>query len=712
MDQRQFFLRDILTVVFKHSRLIIIFPIVVLAIVAALSYLWPPTYESVAKVKIMRGREVSQADTTVTQSQQAVTLAQLSVEDVNSEIELMHSKDVLEATVLALNLHEDPGFPYGTGPSAMFVKGLRSAIQGVLSVFGLAGDADPVQQAMQDLDNRLITEHIRDSFVIEAALRLGPKWVTAQVDPDGMVVLDSDLELMKARAADDPTVNVAAYEASLNEQRMEQSQYILNVLIQKYVDHHIQVYRNPKSEPFFAKRRKMTQDELSQMQDELQKFRDEADIAMLDKQKELLLEGYTEALRVLAQLEESERIIDATDLDSSVISTLASETDSTVVREMQLRLLELVLERNRVLNSLGENHPTVQSLRQQVSKAQTDLIEAIATTKELTITKRDSVLAKLKDLNRREAEHARLEKEVEILTSNYEFYREKQEDAAVADQLALEQVSNVRVASTPTEPTEPVFPRKGLNMVLALIGGIVAALALAFFLDYLDHGVKTPEDIEYYLGIPPMASFFNRPGEPLNKGECERLSVMLDQMAGSDESSMIQVTSSLRGESAPQVARGLADAYGNDPEGSVLLLDLTGEAGGRSASAGITDVLTGQANMAEVFETGEAVTVVGRGAHSDGAFLWGTAQMKELVASLRGRYKYIVVNSGPVMGSHDALKLARHSDAVLMVIKADSTRREVVDRAVDMFADNKERVVGAVLTERTQKIPQAVYRRI
>jgi hypothetical protein len=29
-----------------------------------------------------------------------------------------------------------------------------------------------------------------------------------------------------------------------------------------------------------------------------------------------------------------------------------------------------------------------------------------------------------------------------------------------------------------------------------------------------------------------------------------------------------------------------------------------------------------------------------------------------------------------------------------------------------MYGDNRSRVVGAVLTERTQKIPQAVYRRI
>lgn len=709
MDQRQFFLRDILTVVFKHLKLLIFFPIFVLIVVTAVSYLWPPTFESIGKVKIMRGREVAQADVTVTQTTQAMSLSQLSIEDVNSEIELMRSKDVLEATVLALNLHEDPSFPYGDGMAAGVFDFARTVLRQILYATGLLGPRSPVQEAMDDLDERLVTTAIRDSHVIEARLRLGKHIHEVRVDAEGKVVVESE---MARRELEDVEFNRAEYEAAAVNAKMEQTQVILHVLLQKYIRHHIDVFRNPKSEPFFQKRRQEMQDALEVAQNDLQAYQNDKSIAMLEQQKENLIAAYTDAIRVLAQLEESESAVKGEDLDASMISTLASETDSTVVREMQLRLLELLLEQNRMEKSLGDSHPNLSAQRAQVADAQEDLILAIATTKEMLQRKRDNVLAELKVLNDTEAELRRKQKEVEILTQNYEFYRQKQEEAAVADRLAIEQVSNVRIASTPTRPTDPVYPRKGLNMVLALIGGAVAALALAFFLDYLDHGIKTPEDIEHHLKLAPLASFFNRAGETLNKGEAERLSVMLDQFHGGEGASVYEITSAIRGENAPQVARALADAYGNDPEGSVLLVDFTGEAGARGG-AGLTDVVTGQATFNEVFTGETSVTIVGRGSHGEAAtYLWGSTQMRKVMDDLKARYKYIILSTGPVMSSHDTIKLAKYADAVLLVVKADSTRREVAARAVELFGENRERVVGAVLTERTQKIPQAVYRRI
>ena len=111
MDQRQFFLRDILTVIFKHLTLLIVLPLVILAVVFVGNYVWPPTFESEAKVRLMRGREVSQTDPTVTQTQQGVTMIQMGIEDINSEVELLHSRDVLLSVVKRLNLDETD-FPY------------------------------------------------------------------------------------------------------------------------------------------------------------------------------------------------------------------------------------------------------------------------------------------------------------------------------------------------------------------------------------------------------------------------------------------------------------------------------------------------------------------------------------------------------------------------------------------------------------------------
>ena len=671
MDQRQFFLRDVLNVIFKHLRLLLFFPVAVVLVVIVGSYIWPPTYESTAKVKVTRGREIAQTDPTVTGG--SMMLSQLSSEDVNSEIEMMHSEDVLLATVtspeFSPKLFEDPDFPYSSGPVAALMRTVGVAVRTAFELVGLVSPRTAEQRAMEELDDRLETELVRDSFVIEARLRMGNR---------------------------------------------EKAQKILEVLLAEHKKHHIDTFASPDSVKYFDELLQNSDKELKAAQTDLQTFQELNEISLLDTQKALLLANYTDAPRVLAQLEEAQNIISGDDVDSSVISTLSSETDSTVVREMQLRLLELLLERNRVQNSLGENHPTLQSLREQVRNAQADLIEAIGTTKELTMSKRDRVLAELQKLNSTKAELDEKMRSVEFLTQNYGFYWSKREEAVVADAMTKNNVSNIKLISEPNLPAEPLFPKKLPNILIGLVAGIFGALALAFVFDYLDHGLKTPEDLEAYLKTAPLASFFNRPGERLNKQEAERLALLLDTFGEKGGKSIaLQVTSAIPGEGAGQVASALADAYSADPVGRTLLIDLTGEAGGRSAGAGITDVLLNQANIDDVFRSEGTLTVVGRGGGGDSStYLWGSESMSHLVEELRKRYKHIIFSVPPVLRSHDALKLANNVDGVVMVVRADSTRREVVARALEMYGDNRSRVVGAVLTERTQKIPQAVYRRI
>jgi len=672
MDQRQFFLRDVLNVIFKHLRLLLLFPVAVIAVVIVGSYIWPATYESLAKVKVTRGREIAQADPTVTGSN-GMMLTQLTSEDVNSEIEMMHSEDVLFATVTSPAfdppLYKDPNFPYNSGPIAALMKTAGVAIRAGFELVGLVSPRTAEQAAMEELDDRLETELVRDSFVIEVRLRMGNR---------------------------------------------EKAQKILEVLLAEHKKHHIETFANPDSIKYFDELLTEADTKLKAAQADLQTFREDNEISLLDTQKALLLANYTDAQRVLAQLEEAQNIISGEDLDSSVISTLSSETDSTVVREMQLRLLELLLERNRVQNSLGENHPTLQSLREQVRKAQQDLIEAIATTKELTSSKRDRVLAELQKLNATKTTLDEKEKNVQLLTQNYEFYWGKREEAVVADAMSKNNVSNIKLISEPNLPAEPLYPRKVPNILIGLVAGVLGALLLAFLFDYLDHGLKTPEDLEAHLHLAPMASFFNKPGERLNKSEAERLALLLDTFSDrSGKAITVQVTSAIPGEGAPQVAAAITEAYSVDPVGRTLLVDLTGEAGGKSAGKGITDVLLNQASLDEVFKSDGPLTIVGRGNGGESStYLWGSDSMVHLLEELRRRYKRIIFSVPPVLRSHDALKLAGNVDDIVIVVRADSTRREVVTRALDMFGENRSRVVGAVLTERTQKIPQAVYRRI
>ncbi len=79
---------------------------------------------------------------------------------------------------------------------------------------------------------------------------------------------------------------------------------------------------------------------------------------------------------------------------------------------------------------------------------------------------------------------------------------------------------------------------------------------------------------------------------------------------------------------------------------------------------------------------------------------------------MRKRYRHIVFHVGPVLQSHDALQLAGYTDGIVVTIKSDATRREVVVRAKSVLKEVEDKIVGAVMTQRRQTIPSAVYRRI
>ncbi|KGP75336.1 lipopolysaccharide biosynthesis protein, partial [Desulfosporosinus sp. Tol-M] len=49
-----------------------------------------------------------------------------------------------------------------------------------------------------------------------------------------------------------------------------------------------------------------------------------------------------------------------------------------------------------------------------------------------------------------------------------------------------------------------VKPNKKLNVLLAFVVGLMAAVGLAFLLEFLDNTIKTSSDVEELLGIPVL----------------------------------------------------------------------------------------------------------------------------------------------------------------------------------------------------------------
>ncbi|MCR6108138.1 capsular biosynthesis protein [Salipaludibacillus agaradhaerens] len=69
-------------------------------------------------------------------------------------------------------------------------------------------------------------------------------------------------------------------------------------------------------------------------------------------------------------------------------------------------------------------------------------------------------------------------------------------------------VDNVSILSSAelVESSSPISPNPPLNMAIAFVVGLMAAVGIAFILEFLDNTIKTEDDVEDKLGIPVLAS--------------------------------------------------------------------------------------------------------------------------------------------------------------------------------------------------------------
>ncbi|HRI89599.1 MAG TPA: GNVR domain-containing protein, partial [Candidatus Hydrogenedentes bacterium] len=610
------------------------------------------TYESIAKVQLLRGRETLQTTTPLVDSS-TTPLISMTEEDLNSEIQIIYSDDVLRAVVEEVKL-ADQGFGGGGSGARAIVSGARDAVNGLQVMLGLRKKPDAVEGAVEALRGAIAVNAIKDSYTMEIRCRMGA--------PD--------------RASE-----------------------VLTSLLKHYKAKHDEVFRTPESATEVLELKlDEARAEWVATQEALKQFRETNNVYGLEDERKILIEQYTKAKNLATQLAEigtvSPDAVEKSD-DSTIMAQLSRETESSVITELRLRLLELLLRRNEQVTSKGPNHPDVIGVNKQIEQAVNRLNDAITNAVASSQKQISELETRLKALNSVIDQHDALQEEATIKQDSYTSFASGVQQARVNSQLSLAGINNIVVVSSPSLPSNPIRPRKMFNLLLGFIGGLVGAIGLAFFLDYLDHGLKTPEDIEHYLGVPPVGSFFKASGGKLDAGEAQRVGAIIDALSADQPLQLIQVTSSVPGENASAVARGLAEVFADDPAGPTLLIDLVGDGIKEAPSGrGLFDlVLNGGGNLEEYVANVGALYVMGKGSKKDcPTYMWKSERMKNLINELRARFTRVVIHVSPVLSSGDAVNLARLADGIVVAVKADSTRREVVMRAIELLAESKGRV--------------------
>ncbi len=85
------------------------------------------------------------------------------------------------------------------------------------------------------------------------------------------------------------------------------------------------------------------------------------------------------------------------------------------------------------------------------------------------------------------------------------------------------------------------------------------------------------------------------------------------------------------------------------------------------------------------------------------ATLFFSPRVKELVTSLREQFDFILLDTAPVLLFPDARLWGKHSDGVVLVVRAGATTREGALAACQRFAEDGVAVLGTILNDWTPK---------
>ena len=87
-------------------------------------------------------------------------------------------------------------------------------------------------------------------------------------------------------------------------------------------------------------------------------------------------------------------------------------------------------------------------------------------------------------------------------------------------------------------------------------------------------------------------------------------------------------------------------------------------------------------------------------------------RMRMRLSELRSEFDYVLIDCPSMSVSNEAVSLGSAADGVVLVLKANSTRKDRARNAVRDIQAAKVKVLGAVLNQRTFPIPDKLYNKL
>lgn len=254
----------------------------------------------------------------------------------------------------------------------------------------------------------------------------------------------------------------------------------------------------------------------------LQRYRQRAGIIAIDQQRGISAQRIGELNKAYLDAQAARLAIEARLREMQALTRSAAWSPSAVVlvnnpliQKFREEVAGLEVQLSKASKVYKEKHPEVLKIRSQIDQVNERILAEVqvvlrATEAEYRLAKNreDTMFRRLnaakqevQDLSEKEVQYGVLARETSSNQQLYDMVLKRAKEAGLSGGL---EATNVHIVEEAIVPKLPVAPRKARNILLAAAVGLFLGIGLAFFLEYYDTSIRTPDEVERYLGLPTL----------------------------------------------------------------------------------------------------------------------------------------------------------------------------------------------------------------
>jgi capsular exopolysaccharide synthesis family protein len=710
-------LRDYWLTLVKHRKLILTALLAVLT--ASLIYLFTavPVYRATTQILIER------ANPNIFSAQEMFAIDPSGQDFYQTQYKVLESRAIARDVINRLRLDRHPEY--------------QTSVNGGFSLFA------PLKW-ISDLFSDQIHGDDKSSRTYEA---------TQPADNVSAMKPESDSELIKAfhdRLKIQPVRNSRIVEISFESIDPRLAALGANTVAQAYIDWNLglRIKSSQSASLFLDEQVKQAKQRLEASEQAIQQYREKYGVSLMaiktddgrqsqDLSRQRLSKVNSQLLDATNRRIEAEiKYRKALDLikDSETADSIPEVAMSPVIISMKDKEVQMIREKTVKAGKYGPKHPEMVALNEELENLRKlkkqeikNIVDSLKANYDISLKQERQLSQALQasegeTINRDKIaiQFQVLQQEAESNRQLYDLLLKRLKESSVTEE---NRTVNIHIIDRAEVPVKAAWPPKTKGMLLALVIGLMLGVGLAFFAEFIDDTVKSPDDIEKRFGIPYLGSVPHFENGTAGKKESDllvlnnpksqaaeayrglRTGILFSTPDRSPRAILVTSATSSEGKTLTSINIALVMALAGE---KTLLVDLDmrrpriHKSLNVSNEKGISNILVGGGDWRSFARDSMIPNLhfIPSGPISPNpAELIASERMKRLVTEWTEVYDRVILDTAPIVAVTDPVLLSRLVDGTVILIHSGVTSHHIIASAVRQIRDVQGRVLGAVLND-------------